>query len=827
VKESQLELYPAQEEAILELYAEKNVILNTPTGSGKSLVATALHFHALALGKRSIYTCPIKALVNEKFLSLCRAFGPEQVGMITGDATVNPQALILCCTAEILAIDALRSGDRVPIADVIMDEFHYYSDRERGVAWQVPLLTLPQSRFLLMSATLGDTQFFESALTKLNGRSTVVVSSPSRPVPLHFEYSEIPIQETLTKLIEKDRAPVYLVNFTQRECAEEAQNLLSLDFCSKDEKKAISNAIQGNYFSSPYGKEIQRVIKHGIGIHHAGLLPKYRILVESLAQNGLLKIICGTDTLGVGVNIPIRTVLFSKLCKFDGEKTGILSIRDFQQIAGRAGRRGFDTEGYVIVQAPEHVIENIRLEQKAAGDPKKIRKIVKKKPPQKGYVPWNKETFFSLVNGQPETLLSRFKVSHSMLLQVLSREDGPKAMRHLIRHCHENSASKKQLIRTGFQLLRALIERKIIELNPIRLNIDLQEDFSLNHTLSLYLLDTLRLLDLFDPDYSLDLLTLVESILENPDIILKKQLDRVKTEKLNELKLQGVEYDERIAELEKLEYPKPNRDFIYDTFNQFSAKHPWVGQENIRPKSIAREMYEHLHTFSEYIREYNLQRAEGVLLRYLSEVYKVLVQTIPDALKTDEIHAMIYFFRSMIREVDSSLLDEWEKMRNPQAVSKDKPMEAATSERSVHSDNANNTNNRSLTDARTLKIFMIAARNDVFKVVKALASKDYETVLTFINPMHPETHDLWTVDTLETRMKEYYRSDHSRICIDAQARSPSNILIKPDDEKKWKVQQILNDPEQHNDWCVEFVLDLDSSQETLQPILSLVAIRSI
>ncbi len=548
VTENQINLYPAQEEAILELYAGKNVILNTPTGSGKSLVATALHFNSLASGKRSIYTCPIKALVNEKFLSLCKDFGPDQVGMITGDATVNPNAPIICCTAEILSIDALRYGSEARVHDVIMDEFHYYSDRDRGAAWQIPLLTLPQARFLLMSATLGDTEPFESCLTRLNHLETVLVQSPIRPVPLAYEYVEIPLHETVQKLMGHDRWPIYLVNFTQRECAEEAQNFLSIDFCTKEEKKIIAQALENVRFSSPYGKEIQKLIKHGIGIHHAGLLPKYRVLVERLAQRGLLKIICGTDTLGVGVNVPIRTVLFTKLCKYDGEKTSLLSVRDFQQISGRAGRKGFDTQGYVVAQAPQHTIENLRLEQKALGDPKKIKKIVKRKPPEKGYVAWNKETFIRLSTGQPEALTSRFKVSHSMLLHVLSREqeDGCKAMQKLIHDCHESPNSKKREGKLAFQLFRSLVERKIIKFNPLRINVDLQEDFSLNHALSLYLLDTIKLLDPLHPDYALDLVTLVESILENPDLILRKQLDRVKQEKMDEMKLAGKYYDERI-----------------------------------------------------------------------------------------------------------------------------------------------------------------------------------------------------------------------------------------------------------------------------------------
>ncbi len=744
VADSKLELYPAQEEAILELFGGKNVILNTPTGSGKSLVAAALHFHALARGRRSVYTCPIKALVNEKFLALCRDFGPEQVGMITGDASVNPGAPILCCTAEILSNDALRLGRRARFDDVIMDEFHYYSDRERGVAWQIPLLTMPQARFLLMSATIGDPSPFETALTKLNGRETVVVRSADRPVPLDYEYGETPLHETVARLIASGKTPIYLVQFTQRECAEEAQNFMSVDFCTKDEKRTIAEALEGTKFTSPYGKEIQKFLKHGLGLHHGGLLPKYRILVEKLAQRGLLKIIFGTDTLGVGVNIPIRTVLFTKLCKYDGEKTTLLSVRDFQQISGRAGRRGFDTQGTVVVQAPEHIIDNLRQEGKAAGDAKKLKKLVKKKPPDKGYLAWNRETFDKLVQGQPEPLISRFQVSHAMLLNVLGREpeedgtDGRHAMQRLIRNCHETQVTRRRLGRTAFQLFRSLVDRKIIEFKPLRVNIDLQQDFSLNHTLSLYLLDAIASLDQGHPEYALDLLTLVESILENPDLILRKQLDRLKTIKMGELKMQGMDFDDRIAELEKMEYPKPNSEFIYETFNTFAAAHPWVGQENIRPKSIAREMFETFQSFSEYIRDYDLQRAEGILLRYLSGVYKALVQTVPVASKTDEVAAVTDYIGTMIRSIDSSLLDEWELMRNPLYVPAvqvdDGAAEAAA---------------RAADITRDKRAFTVLVRNEVFRFVRALACDDYETAVTLVQTSE-------TVDSLKTLMAGFY-----------------------------------------------------------------------
>lgn len=817
VAEKKLELYPAQEEAILALFGGSNVILNTPTGSGKSLVATALHFYSLSMGRRSIYTSPIKALVNEKFLALCREFGPEQVGMATGDGTVNRDAPILCCTAEILANWALREGERAAIDDIVMDEFHYYSDRDRGVAWQVPLLTLPQSRFLLMSATLGEMEFFEKELSGRTGKDTIVVSRVERPVPLKYEYRETPLHETLKELTEQGAAPVYLVCFTQREAAEQAQNLMSVDVASKEQKKELLEALKGVDFSSPYGREIAKYLKHGIGLHHAGLLPKYRVLVEKLAQTGLLKVICGTDTLGVGVNIPIRTVLFTQLCKFDGEKTAILSVRDFHQIAGRAGRKGFDDLGRVVCQAPDHVIENLRLEAKAKADPKKAKKIVKAKPPEKGFVHWDESTFNRLINGKPEALQSRFLVSHGMLLAVLSREneDGCQAMRQLVRASHETPLAKKKHVRRAWDLFRSLLDRRLIEWSPnavgqkkssIRVNVDLQEDFSLNHALSLYLIDALPLLDPESETHALDVLTLVESILESPDLILRKQLDRLKTEKMREMKEAGMEYEERMEELEKLEHPKPLRDFIYSTFNEFSDKHPWVGTENIKPKSVAREMFETFQSFPEYVREYDLQRAEGLLLRYLSDVYRVLAQTVPAFAKTDEVDAIIEYFGSVVRSIDSSLIDEWERIRNPNFV-REATVAAARPAPTL--------------DKKALRIKVM---NEVFRLIRALAIRDLEQARVLLRgwlisvsaPVNDENANLvpkdredceWTESYLEERLEAYYADGHQQLMTDPKARRPVHTQII-ESETEWRIEQTLVDPEGFNDWRLVFRLDL-------------------
>ncbi len=797
-----LELYVAQEEALLEICAAKNVILSTPTGSGKSLVATAMHFWSLARQGRTFYTAPIKALVNEKFFALCRDFGPSQVGMITGDARVNSEAPIICCTAEILANMALREGAQLDVDSVVCDEFHYYADRERGTAWQIPLLTLPQAQFLLMSATLGDATQFQERLTKLTGRPTTVVQSKDRPVPLDFEYRLTALHETLLELIGKGKVPVYVVHFTQRLCAEEAQNLMSTDYCTKEEKQAIQRALKGVRFDSPYGKDLQKYLRHGVGLHHAGLLPKYRLLVEKLAQKGLLKIIVGTDTLGVGVNIPIRTVLFTRLCKYDGERTALLKARDFHQIAGRAGRRGFDVQGSVVAQAPEHVIENLKLEAKASRDPNKRRKIVKKKPPERGFVNWDERTFERLIQAAPEPLVSRFEVSHGMLVQLLDRgRAGCRAAARLIYDCHEPKFKKRQLARSARDMYLGLVQAGIVSVQEdgsVSIHADLQEDFSLNHALSLFLVEVIDALDRESPFYALDLLSAVEAILEDPVPVLNKQLDRIKTEKLAELKAAGVEDEQRMEELEKLEYPKPNAEFIYAAFNTFAEHHPWVQQENIRPKSIAREMFENFQSFREYICDYGLERSEGVLWRYLRDVYKTLTQTVPDQAKDLQVDEIVTFLEAIVHSTDCSLLQEWEALQR-----------GAPEEPAAEPDSAATVADR-VDVTRNEKGFMVLVRNAVFGVLRALARGDFGSAQAALSG----TTEL----ELATRMSEYIEQC-GELAVDPRARNPQYLRTVSKDDREIRLEQTLCDAEEPTDWALGLLVDLAESRSQGHPVL--------
>ena len=363
-----LVLYPHQEEALLEIVSGSHVIAATPTGSGKSLIGTAALFAALATGRRAFYTAPVKALVSEKFFDLVEIFGPDRVGMITGDSAVNAAAPIICCTAEILAGVALRGGLDADVGIAVLDEFHYYGDPQRGWAWQVPLLELRTCQFVLMSATLGTVDFFVDDLRRRTGREVAVLTGVQRPVPLHFSYSLQPLQEELADLQHTRRLPVYIVHFTQAAALERAQALTSITVATRAQRDEIAEVIGDFRFAAGFGRTLSRLVRHGIGVHHAGMLPKYRRLVEKLAQTGLLQVICGTDTLGVGINVPIRTVLITALAKYDGRRARHLTAREFHQIAGRAGRAGFDVAGDVVVMAPEHDIENAKSLAKAGDD---------------------------------------------------------------------------------------------------------------------------------------------------------------------------------------------------------------------------------------------------------------------------------------------------------------------------------------------------------------------------------------------------------------------------------------------------------------------------
>ncbi|MGD7707545.1 DEAD/DEAH box helicase [Microlunatus sp. Y2014] len=816
-----LELYPHQDESLIEILAGSNLILATPTGSGKSLVALAAHFTALADDRVSFYTAPIKALVSEKFFALCEVFGADNVGMVTGDASVNADAPIICCTAEILANIALREGAGADIGMVIMDEFHFYSEPDRGWAWQVPLLELPQAQFVLMSATLGDVTMFADDLARRTGRESAVITGTERPVPLEYAWATTPLNDTITELLEADRAPIYVVHFTQAAALERAQGLLSVNVCTRAERDQIAERIGNFRFAAGFGRTLSRLVRAGVGVHHAGMLPKYRRLVEQLAQDGLLKIICGTDTLGVGINVPIRSVVMTGLTKFDGTKQRMLRVREFHQIVGRAGRAGYDTRGWVVVQAPEHVIENVRAVAKAGDDPKKQKKVQKKKAPD-GFVSWTEETMDRLLASDPEPLQPRLRVSHSMLINVLARQGNPvAAMEQLLRDNHQDEASRRRLRRHAVVLARELITSGAVRRLPearedgrrYELTLELQRDFALNQPLAPFALAVLDTLDPEGESYAVDVVSVIEAILEDPRQVLWAQERAARGEAIGAMKADGIEYEERMELVEQITWPKPLAELLEHTLGLYRQTHPWVDPEALSPKSVVREMYLGGMTFGEYVSLYGLSRSEGVLLRYLTDAYRTLRHSVPEAQVTDELDDIVEWLGELIRQTDSSLLDEWEDLVNP-TPGKASAVEVAPPPRPI-------TGNE--------RAFTVLVRNAMFRKVE-LAARDRADELAAqevrtAELVEPPLKVIMDADRWGDDLDAYY-DEHDSIGIDAAARAPGMLQVDKGRER-WELRQVIDDPEGNRDWAIEAWVDLPLSDAAGAAIIQTVGLRRL
>jgi superfamily II RNA helicase len=810
-------LYPAQEEALIELVSGANVILATPTGSGKSLVATGALYAALAAVRRSYYTAPIKALVSERFFALCDVFGAANVGMLTGDASVNAGAPIIACTAEVLANVALREGADADIGLVVMDEFHYYGDPDRGWAWQVPLLELPNAQFLLMSATLGDVTFLRDDLTRRTGRPTALVANAERPVPLHYYYATTPMHETIGDLLDTKQAPIYVVHFTQASALERAQALMSVNVSTKEEKAAIADLIGAFQFSTAFGSTLSRLVRHGIGVHHAGMLPKYRRLVEQLAQAGLLKVICGTDTLGVGINVPIRTVVFSALSKYDGTRTRLLQAREFHQIAGRAGRAGYDTAGTVVVQAPDHEVENLKQFAKVADDPKKRRKLVRRKIPE-GMVPWSEKTMTRLVDAVPEPLTSNMRVSTAMILDVVDRPGDPFiAMRRLLTENHEPRKRQLKHIREAVGIARSLLQAGVLERlsepdpapesggRRYRLTVDLPHDFALNQPLSTF---ALAAIDVLDPasensaTYALDVVSVIEATLEEPRQIVAAQLKKARGEAVAQMKAEGIEYDERIALLDEVTYPKPLAELLGHVFEVYRQSNPWAADGELSPKSVVREMWERAFTFREFVSVYGLTRSEGAVLRYLSDAFKALRSGVPAAARTEEVTDIVEWLGELVRQVDSSLLDEWEQLTNPDQQAGG----------TVQEFRAVPARPRPLTGNE--RAFTAMVRNALFRRVELFARRRWYDLGLL------DAGSGWTSERWAEVGTEYF-DDHDEVLTGADARGPALLTIDRQ-PGVWRVRQVLDDPAGDHDWGFDVEVDLEASDEEGSAVLRVI-----
>lgn len=793
--ERDIDLWQHQDDALMSLMVGDHVILGTPTGSGKSMVAIGMMFMALCAGKRAYYTAPIKALVSEKFFGLVNMLGRENVGMITGDSQINPGAPIICCTAEILANQALREGEWTDVACVAMDEFHFYSDPDRGWAWQVPLLTLPHTQFLLMSATLGDVSQIAEALEAKTGTTVDVIANAPRPVPLEYKYELMSLEGTVELALRNDEGPLYVVHFSQDAALASAQALSSFGVTSKEQREQIKAVLGQGKFTTQFGKTLKRLLLSGIGVHHAGMLPRYRLLVEKLAQQGLLPVICGTDTLGVGINVSIHTVVLTALTKFDGHKMRRLRSREFHQIAGRAGRSGFDTEGMVVALAPDFEIENAKLLAKAGDDPKKRRKVKRKKPPE-GFVVWNEDTFNRLIAAAPETLTPRMRITHSMVLaEVEQGGDARARVDQLIDDSLQKPEDKLKLKVRASEVFRTLIDAGVVETEELEdgtpdyyVTMGLPDDFALDQPLSPFLLAALELLDPESETYTYDIISMVEATLEDPRQVLRAQERKAKDAAMAAMKADGVDYEERLDRIAEVTYPRPLRDLLFAAFNKYCESVPWARDYYVRPKSVLRDMLESAADFKGYIQKLGIMRYEGALLRYLSEAYRALDRTLPIDKRSEEMEDIIAWLGLVVRSVDSSLVDEWEQAGQELDACPPEAKEAV-----VH-------------DRRGLTVLV---RNALFRRVRLAASDDSEAL------GEADTENGYPAHKWRAALDEYYDA-HEDVLLDADARSMAFLSIDESDEESqhvWHVQQTFSDPEGDHDFAIRADIDLDATQE--------------
>ena len=876
-------LYPHQEEALVEILAGNHVIAATPTGSGKSMIALAAHFTSMAHGGRSYYTAPLKALVSEKFFDLVSLFGADNVGMVTGDVSLNADAPIICCTAEILANQSLREGPTLDADMIVMDEFHFYGDRQRGWAWQVPLLELRTPQVVAMSATLGDTTRFERAWKERTGRDVSLIDDAERPVPLEFEYVVDRLPDTVERLLGEGRWPVYIVHFSQRDAVATAQSFDRSSLISPEQKKAIAAQLAGVSFTKGFGQTLKSLLAQGIGVHHAGMLPRYRRLVERLTQAGLLPIVCGTDTLGVGINVPIRTVLMTSLVKYDGRRMRHVSAREFHQIAGRAGRAGFDTVGFVRVLAPEHEVdaarERARLSaaQEAARDAREAKRAAKKsakkrKGPGAGEISWTRSTFERLVDAAPEQLTSRFEMTHAMVLNVLA--GAPAAGRdpgeHLVwlaRNNDDPPTDRNPHLRRLGEIYTSMKQAGVVEHvssaqasasgEPrLRAATDLPDDFALNQPLSPFALAALELLDPDSPTFALDVVSVIESVLEDPRPLLFAQEKAARAEAVAAMKAQGMEYDERMAALEEVTWPRPLADLLGDAFAVYLHANPWIEDQEISPKSVVREMIENALTFTGIVGRYDVGRSEGIVLRYLTDAYRALRQIVPDELMTDELRSIIAWLSALIRAVDSSLLDEWEAMSTGQAFSPASESDGTEGAELAFGAREDGT----VPFSANRHAFRTAIRSALFERVEAMSRDNVEALARLDEASRTPVVAPWGEDEWDTVLERYW-AEHEWIGIDQRARALSlcslneaptredvlelaPAVVSSDFERAqaarieaiadavdqaaagtfWLATQTLFDSEEDMDWRIVALVDVPASDEANRVALATVTV---
>ena len=657
--------YPVQEEALLAWFtAEQGVLVCAPTGTGKTLIAQAALFEALHSNTIAYYTTPLIALCEQKFVEMQAAavrwgFRAQDVGLVTGNRRVNPKARVLVVVAEILLNRLLHPDgfEFTHTSAVVMDEFHSFADPERGIVWELSLNMLPKHvRLLLLSATVGNSMEFLHWLSRCHGRTLELVEGRERKVPLTYHW--VPdnfLNELLVEMAKGDDAsrktPALVFCFNRDECWSVAEQLKGLDLMSPAQKSAVNKEVDALEWPHGVGPKLKQMLRRGVGVHHAGLLPKYRRVVEELFEKKLLSVALCTETLAAGINLPARSVVLTSLVKGPFGKEKLIDPSTAHQIFGRAGRPQFDTEGHVFAVPHE---DDIRLTKwkkqyeaipEVTKDPallKKKKELLKKKPSRnqaKKY--WTENDFEKLRAAAPARLYSKGPLPWRLLAYLLSTSPDIDLVRTVVR----KRLLDQPRIEAGLKVLNSMLltlhNGGFIQLDPSPSD---TEDVTFTHARSTEKLATLLAFRAIHPLYGAFLmnylgvadegerLQLLESVLELPRPLLKfvrvpwelpagpLQSTVIDPELINRGLIASIEPEAEGEEAPRDEFiPWEERPPVFADRVKllFEALHPDVLDVSVTPVYAAVEVLEFGGNFNTYITHKDLAKQEGLIFRHL------------------------------------------------------------------------------------------------------------------------------------------------------------------------------------------------------------------
>jgi hypothetical protein len=690
-----LEPYPVQEQAIGKIFAGTSVLVTVPTGTGKTLMAKAALHAALGRGHRAVYTTPLRALTEEKFRELCVDFGEANVGFATGDYKVNREAPIQVEVAEILWNRIVADKHVCPAEIVVMDEGHYFNDPERGYVWEQSIIGLdPRTQLVVLSATVGHPERFCHWVELTRRVPMELVDSRERKVPLVHEFREDMMIDTVRSLAFTGDVPAIVFVFGREQCFEVARLIKSCRRFTTDEEKAKVEALcEQALLPTGAAKELKPLLAHGIGIHHAGILPRYKQLVEQLALERLIKFVVSTETIAAGINLPARTVVFPSLRKFIKQQVRLVTAAEYHQMAGRAGRPQFDDRGLAITLAPEDIVSELKKELKDAAkrpayDEAKVKKSVynraRSEAQRKGDIVWTPEIHAELVKGEPAELRSKTKITAEQVLaiglpdlaaEVLPGAAGEAAQRMAAAEASLPPSMRLDIVTVIDNLLLDDFERRGLHKVLAQLVANMRAIGVLDEhgkQVSGQMIRQLQGMDgLFiyyvlynhQLDY-VELRELVEYLIDHD--IIQRQLDRkdedVKREwmrtRLRELREGNpqVSWEDVEAEWDK-EHPRVLTK-VETIHQELSAKipHPEL-HGGKRAKNVWATLEESGLPFLEFVERHHLEHEEGNLFSYLVRVMN-FARKLGEASQLSELDDMAERVQRILARVDVRLVDD-------------------------------------------------------------------------------------------------------------------------------------------------------------------------